>query len=450
MTNTEIGSGRPDLPQHFGRVHRRFSPGVGIVLDQYRYRRGQRRPHGDRATGTAASPAGASGEKPGADGSMTSGHRYLPQYHQERRRSTGWTCIGLTTRLSSAANVHGFLLADSVVGPQGPRSASTRVRSCSDCRSLGGANGLQGVGTIRNSLVSGGVQDNIAFHNQSGSMALTIDNTTGLPGRCRVSSNSPTTGRERACWCSSKARRPAASSLQQCLLRGNRSAGGACRRRAAPPTSRSPPPPPTSPTPARGIDGVVLSNADDASVTAHGHGQHLLPPARAAVSGSAQAAAAASAGPQAPSDRSPATRLERRHVGRVRASPRPSAALSGQAATCPTPARPRTPGSRSLPAARRSSITTPNAGTSPLAAHHHPEQPRGHEGSARVCRRARADRTGISRCRRPSRPPTSAPTSWGTPRTGRPGHQSRSGWRPPGRAGEAAPRSGWSAGPKRC
>ena len=91
-------------------------------------------------------------------------------------------------------NVHGFYLSDSVLDAAGDTAGLNEGPLVFGLpAAAGGANGLQGQarsGTAR----FGGVQDNLAFYNQSGSMALVIDNTTGLPGRCSVSSNSAATG----------------------------------------------------------------------------------------------------------------------------------------------------------------------------------------------------------------------------------------------------------------
>ena len=310
-----------------------------------------------------------------------------------------------------------------------------------------GGNGLIGAGTLRNTAIQSGVEHNVAFYNLSGSMTLAIQNTTGLPGGCHIGFNSATTGQGGLAM---QLQGTAVGSVECAAVPVPRQPiGRRCwRRRAAAANLTLAVNGADIAFTGQGIDGVVLSNADDASVTAtitgssfyNLSGQRCPARRRPQPGGVGEFTCFTRRSPETRSRAGPS------------AGPGIAAALSSTlwaGGDRPTPVRPRTACSRYTPAARESSITTPNAGTSPVAAHDNREQSRGYEGSARVCQRARADRRASVVVVDPSRPPTSAPTSWGTPRTGRPGHQRGPGG---GILAEqaAARRSGWSEGPKRC
>lgn len=78
-------------------------------------------------------------------------------------------------------NVDGFTLQDSVIGGViGNNTGPVEGPIVFGLPSAPLANGLQGTGLIRNVHVSGGIEHNMEFYNQSGSMALTIDGVTAV------------------------------------------------------------------------------------------------------------------------------------------------------------------------------------------------------------------------------------------------------------------------------
>jgi len=78
-------------------------------------------------------------------------------------------------------NVQGFTLSDSVInGVIGNSSAPVEGPIMFGLTNPGGVNGLQGTGIIHNTKVSGGVEHNLEFYNQSGAMNLTIDGSTAV------------------------------------------------------------------------------------------------------------------------------------------------------------------------------------------------------------------------------------------------------------------------------
>ena len=75
-------------------------------------------------------------------------------------------------------SVSGFSLRDSVInGVIGTSSGPVEGPITMGITNPGGLNGLQGTGLIRNTKISGGIEHNLEFYNQSGAMDLTIDGT---------------------------------------------------------------------------------------------------------------------------------------------------------------------------------------------------------------------------------------------------------------------------------
>lgn len=78
-------------------------------------------------------------------------------------------------------NVTGFALQDSVIsGNIGDNTVPAEAPIVFGLPGPVFANGLQGSGLIRNVRISGGIEHNLEFYNQSGTMALVIDGTTAV------------------------------------------------------------------------------------------------------------------------------------------------------------------------------------------------------------------------------------------------------------------------------
>ena len=128
-------------------------------------------------TGSAGS-GGTIANKTGVDGSTTTGIGiYL---NSTSNVSLNWLQLNdFNNSAIAGRSVNGFTLTNSVInGVIGTNSAPVEGPINFGLTNPGGTNGLQGTGLIRNTRISGGVEHNVEFYNQSGSMSLTIDGTS--------------------------------------------------------------------------------------------------------------------------------------------------------------------------------------------------------------------------------------------------------------------------------
>jgi hypothetical protein len=172
--------------------------------------------------------------------------------------------VDFTNSAIVARNVAGFLFADSGISGAG----STAGEGPIVFGVPGGANGLQTgtTATIRNAVIGGGYQHNVAYYGQSGTTTLLIERTSPTVGACDIGNNSATTGAD-GVMVQLDGTAVGTVTIQQCRLRNNRLAafralvGGTATLAAtvngAEVVHSS-----------QGGDGIVLSNADDADVTA--------------------------------------------------------------------------------------------------------------------------------------------------------------------------------------
>jgi hypothetical protein len=141
-------------------------------------------------TGNGPSPAASGGRisrKIGPDGSTSQGFGIL--LNNTKDASFSWMELATFNNSAIAGrNVFGFLLADTVIDNAGTTAGIMEGPVMFGLPNPGGVNGLLGIGTIRNTVIQGGVEHNVAVYNQSGTMTLQIENTTGLPGGCRSGS----------------------------------------------------------------------------------------------------------------------------------------------------------------------------------------------------------------------------------------------------------------------
>jgi VCBS repeat-containing protein len=131
-------------------------------------------------TGTAGS-GGTIQHKTGADDSSTAGIGIFLK--DTKNASFSWMQLndfdnsGIVGR-----NVQGFTLQNSVlngvIGSSSDPVEGPISFGITNGESLPAANGLQGTGLIRNVKISGGIEHNVEFYNQSGSMSLTIDGSS--------------------------------------------------------------------------------------------------------------------------------------------------------------------------------------------------------------------------------------------------------------------------------
>ena len=264
VTNTSIGAAGLTF-RSISAGTNSSSSGAGIVLDNTGIAPAN---GGLTVTGNGTPASGGSiWKKTGANGGLTQGVGiYL---NSTRNASFSW--LDMYSFENSAIvgrNVHGFYLSDSVLDAAGDTAGLNEGPLVFGLpAAAGGANGLQGVGTIRNSLISGGVQDNLAFYNQSGSMALVIDNTTGLPRRCSVSSNSATTGGS-GLLVRLEGTATATVDVGACTFRGNRTAALTAIASNSSSLTVVADAMEVARTDGLGNEGIVVSNRDDAQMTA--------------------------------------------------------------------------------------------------------------------------------------------------------------------------------------
>ncbi|MEZ5287546.1 MAG: hypothetical protein R2712_22640 [Vicinamibacterales bacterium] len=191
MSHTEIGAAGPHVPQR----QRRHQHAVG--------RRGHRAGHhwrgaqngGLTITGNGSPQSGGIIQrKTGADGLLTAGvgislvRTRNPSFSwMDLFRFDNWGIVG--------REVSGFSLLNSAVVEAGNATGLNEGPVSFGTPGPAGVDGLAGTGVIRNSLITEGVEDNVAFYNRSGSMDLTVDRTTPTPGGCQISTNAVSTGR---------------------------------------------------------------------------------------------------------------------------------------------------------------------------------------------------------------------------------------------------------------
>jgi hypothetical protein len=170
------------------------SAGVGISLNSTGLLAAN---GGLTVTGTGVAGSGGTIQhKTGADGSLTDGIGIVLQ--NTKNPSFNWMQLNdFDNSAIVGRNVQGFTLQNSVIdGTIGTSSAPVEGPINFGLSNPGGANGLQGTGLIRNTKVSGGIEHNLEFYNQSGSMTLTVDGVSaaGPAGDCRITSNSVPSG----------------------------------------------------------------------------------------------------------------------------------------------------------------------------------------------------------------------------------------------------------------
>ena len=151
------------------------SAGLGISLDTTGTGAGN---GGLTVAGTGSSGSGGTIQhKTGADGSTTSGIGiYL---NNTKSPSFSWMQLNdFDNTAILGRSVQGFTLQNSVInGVNGTTNVGVEGAIAFGTSNPGGTNGLQGTGLIHNTRISGGVEHNLEFYNQSGSMNLTIDGT---------------------------------------------------------------------------------------------------------------------------------------------------------------------------------------------------------------------------------------------------------------------------------
>jgi hypothetical protein len=159
----------------FQRISSGAGANVGISLDTTGNLGGL------TVTGTGAAASGGTiSNKTGADNSTTAGIGiYLNSTRNvslSRMQLNDFSNSGITGR-----NITNFTLNDSVLnGVIGDASAPTEGPINFGVSNPGGINGLTGTGLIHNTLVSGGIEHNLEFYNQSGTLNLTIDGTVAV------------------------------------------------------------------------------------------------------------------------------------------------------------------------------------------------------------------------------------------------------------------------------
>lgn len=183
VMNTDIGTAGLTFRTISAGLEDTFTLGAGIILENT----GTDLQHGGlTVTGTGVPQSGGViREKTGADGALTDGVGiYLSS---TKNPSFNWMELrDLHNSGIVGRNVAGFLLADSVIRIAGTTPGVGEGPIVFGQPNPGGINGLQGLGVLRNTVISDGVEDNVAFYNQSGTMQLLVERTTPNPGDCFI------------------------------------------------------------------------------------------------------------------------------------------------------------------------------------------------------------------------------------------------------------------------
>lgn len=177
VANTQIGAANLTF-QSISAGTGAGSAGVGISVIGSGLAAGN---GGLTVTGTGSPGSGGTIQrKTGADGSTSAG---IGIYLQDTKATKlAWMQLNdFDNSAIAGRNVQGFELTNSVInGVIGTSSAPVEGPIVFGLTSPAPTNGLQGTGLIRNTKISGGIEHNLEFYNQSGSMNLTIDGTAAV------------------------------------------------------------------------------------------------------------------------------------------------------------------------------------------------------------------------------------------------------------------------------
>jgi len=215
--------------------------------------------------GTALS-GGRIRRKSGPNGSVSAGVGiYL---ENTRQPSFSWMELtGFDNSAIAARNVAGFQIEHSTITAAGNTGAISEGPVVFGLPISGsnpaGVNGLQ-TGTtalIRNTIVTGGFEHNIAIHGQSGTTTLRVDRTTAIEGDCEVSTNNDVNGGY-GVLAQFEGSAVGSVVVDRCRLRSNRVAGVMARAADAAILNVTV----SSSEVSRGLDGLVLTNSGDAEI----------------------------------------------------------------------------------------------------------------------------------------------------------------------------------------
>lgn len=193
--------------------------GAGVVLDR---------------TGTAASDGGltvtgngtpSSGgvirRKSGPDGALTDGVGI--SLRTTKAPSFRWMELTQFSNSAIAAvDVHGFTLTNSSIDGVGDTAGIGEGPVVFGRPVPDPLNGLVGTGIIRDTVITGGIEHNVALYTYEGTSSLTIDGTTDTPS-CQVAFNSGISGGDGLHVVAANAANVTLN-VNHCLIRGNRAA----------------------------------------------------------------------------------------------------------------------------------------------------------------------------------------------------------------------------------
>lgn len=217
VSNAEIGAAGLTFRQISAGTSS-YSTGAGIVLENT----GLGAQHGGLTvvgTGVAQS-GGVVRRKAGPDGSTTQGVGLFMS--GTKNPSLRWMEFsGFQNAALVGRNVAGFSIADSSILDAGTSVGLREGPVVFGVPGPAGVNGATGNVVFRNTSITGGVEDNVMFFNQSGALDLVFDRTTPTPGDCTIGSNSATTG-GRGLMVQMEGTATAAVTIAQCRFRNNR------------------------------------------------------------------------------------------------------------------------------------------------------------------------------------------------------------------------------------
>ena len=171
--------------------------------------------------GTAGSGGTISG-KNGANGSLTQGIGVSLQ----STRNAVFSRMMILSMANSAVmgrDVHGFQMDHSTIDSAGSSAGVLEGPVVFGAPNPGGVNGVQGTALFRNTTIAGGIEHNVTFYGQSGTMSLQIDRDTANPADCKVEANSLTQGAH-GVFATLEGTAVGTVTIDLCLVRGNRDA----------------------------------------------------------------------------------------------------------------------------------------------------------------------------------------------------------------------------------
>ncbi|MEZ5416175.1 MAG: putative Ig domain-containing protein [Vicinamibacterales bacterium] len=216
VSNTQIGA----AGLTFRSIASNGGTSAGIVLENtgVAVTNGGLTVTGDGSAGSGGTISG----KNGANGSLTQGIGISLQ----STRNAVFSRMLIQSMANSAVmgrNVHGFQMDHSTISSAGSSAGVLEGPVVFGAPNPGGGNGVQGTALFRDTTIAGGIEHNVAFYGQSGTMSLQIDRDTANPADCKIEENSGAFGAH-GVFAALEGTAVGTVTIDLCLVRGNRDA----------------------------------------------------------------------------------------------------------------------------------------------------------------------------------------------------------------------------------